>query len=151
MSDTGKFTVTLTRKAGFEFAADFALPGVPALHLDEPAPLGGGTGPNPARVLAAAIGDCLSASLLYCLQRARIPVDGITTSVEGEMVRNAAGRLRMGPMRIRVAPEIAGDQDRIGRCLEIFEDFCVVTQSVRDGMDVSVAVEPVAPVEATRP
>jgi hypothetical protein len=27
------------------------------------------------------------------------------------------------------------------RCLEIFEDFCLVTQSVRAGVDVSVDVE----------
>lgn len=30
------------------------------------------------------------------------------------------------------------------RCLELFEGFCVVTQSVRRGIDVDVAVEPVS-------
>lgn len=34
------------------------------------------------------------------------------------------------------------DGERIGRCLELFEDLCVVTQSVRTGIDVQVAVEP---------
>ena len=29
-----------------------------------------------------------------------------------------------------------------GRCLEIFESFCTVTESVRHGIDVAVAVEP---------
>jgi hypothetical protein len=28
------------------------------------------------------------------------------------------------------------------RCLELFEDFCVVTQSVRRGIDAEVAVAP---------
>ena len=30
------------------------------------------------------------------------------------------------------------------KCLGMFEDFCVVTQSVRDGLDVEVKVEPQA-------
>jgi len=30
------------------------------------------------------------------------------------------------------------------RCLELFEDFCVVTQSVRAGIAVDVAVEPIS-------
>ena len=35
-----------------------------------------------------------------------------------------------------------GDASRMSRCLDLFEDFCVVTQSVREGIDVRVAVEP---------
>jgi hypothetical protein len=30
----------------------------------------------------------------------------------------------------------------------VFEDFCIVTQSVRDGLDVQVSVEPAEPVAA---
>jgi hypothetical protein len=35
------------------------------------------------------------------------------------------------------------------RCLELFEDFCVVTQSVRAGINVEVDVEPTAGERAT--
>ncbi len=41
------------------------------------------------------------------------------------------------------------DKDRIGRCLELFEDFCVVTASVRKGVEVEVQVVPQTGAENT--
>jgi len=76
--------------------------------------------------MAAAVGHCLSASALYCLRKARIPVTGMRTVVEGSFVRNERSRLRIGGIKVTIQPEVsAADQDRMGRCLEIFEDFCV--------------------------
>jgi len=54
-------TVRLTQIADFQFEAHFAA-GVPALLCDEPPPLGQGQGPSPVQLLAAAVGNCLSAS-----------------------------------------------------------------------------------------
>jgi len=52
------------------------------------------------------------------------------------------GALFSEAMRVVMRPVLAeGDQKRIGRCLEVFEDFCIVTQSVRDGIDIQVDVE----------
>ena len=68
---------------------------VPPLLLDEPEPLGDGDGPNAAKVLAAAVGNCLSASALYCLRRARIDVQSMRTTVSASLSRNEAGRLRV--------------------------------------------------------
>lgn len=148
--DEKSFAVALRLTDGYRFAADFGLDGVPPLELDEPRPLGEGRGPNAARVLAAAIGNCLAASLLYCLRRARIDVQGVAARVEGEMVRNERGRLRIGPVRVTLEPRVPAEQrERMGRCLELFEDFCVVTQSVRDGLDVAVDVQVAEPAEAS--
>jgi putative phosphoribosyl transferase len=142
LADGERFTLTLSRQQGYQFAADFGAEGVPPLVLDEPPPLGTGTGPNPTRVLAAAIGNCLSASLLYCLEKARVPVSDFGATVEGELVRNPQGRLRIGGIRVTLAPVIGADPARIERCRALFEDFCIVTQSVRDGIDVEVDVVP---------
>jgi uncharacterized OsmC-like protein len=140
------FDVTLDQDGGYQFTIDFAQPGVAPLVVDESAPLGSGNGPNPARVLAAAVGHCLGASLLFCLNKARVPVDGLSVHVHGEMVRNEKGRLRIGRLSVQLRPEVSrDDQDRLGRCNELFEDFCIVTESVRHGIDVDVAIEAMEP------
>ena len=58
MNEERDATVTLELTEGYRFRVDFDLPGVPTLLMDEPAPIGEGVGPNAARVLAAAVGNC---------------------------------------------------------------------------------------------
>jgi len=144
------FTLSLTLQDGYAFSVDFGEDGISALLTDEPAPLGTGRGPNPMRLLAAAVGSCLGASLLFCLRKSRVEVRGLRTSVEGTVVRNERGRLRIGEIRVRLAPDVAPEQrERMSRCLELFEDFCTVTQSIRQGIAVNVEVEGVPAVLAS--
>ena len=132
----------------FQFLIDFDTAGVADLMTDEMPPLGEGLGPNPARLLAAAVGNCLAASLLFCLQKSHITPQMVRAVVEGGMERNERGRMRIKEMRVRLEPSLdAADLPRITRCAEIFEDFCIVTESVRDGIEIAVAM---APVEADR-
>lgn len=145
MNPTGNqdhFAITLTLDEGYAFNVDFGDANVGSFVVDEVPPLGRGRGPNPARLLAAAIGSCLGASLLFCLRKARIEPAGLRTTVEGTLVRNERGRLRIGKIRVGLAPELSADQrERMGRCAELFEDFCIVTESVRQGVEVDVEVE----------
>ncbi|MBI4408206.1 MAG: OsmC family protein [Gemmatimonadetes bacterium] len=144
------FAVELVQRDGFEFGVDFDGDGLLDLRVDEPPPLGGGRGPNAARLLAAAVGHCLSASLLFCLRKARVEVGGIRTRVQGSLVRNEHGRLRVGELRIALQPELEpADRDRIGRCLEVFEDFCLVGQSVKRGIPLHIEVEPLVAAHAS--
>ena len=146
------FSLTLDRLERYRFDARFDDDAWPALRLDEPEPLGEGTGPNASRVLAAAIGNCLSASLVFCLEKARVPVGDVTARVEGHFTRNERGRMRIGGIKVTIQPRVDGiPRSRLARCMELFEDFCVVTQSVRDGIDVQVEVEPVGAVEDDDP
>lgn len=138
-----RFTVELTAGEGYRFDVDFKMPGVATLQVDEPEPLGVGDGPNASRLIAAAVANCLSASLLFCFRKARIEPSGFRATVEGEMVRNEKNRLRIGSLEVRLHPDMTEeDQARMGRCLQLFEDFCVVTESVRQGIEVNVEVEP---------
>ncbi|MBS4729280.1 OsmC family protein [Mycobacterium sp. SM1] len=136
-------TITMELEEGYRFRVDFGLPGVSTLVMDEPAPLGEQNGPNASRVLAAAVGNCLSASALFCLNRARVPVHRMRTTVSVSLTRSESGRLRIGRLRVQIEPQVDDpDSGRVRRCLELFEDYCVVTQSVRHGVDVDVQVQP---------
>jgi hypothetical protein len=47
---------------------------------------------------------------------------------------------------VRLTPTVPAEQHpAVPRCLALFEDYCVVTASVRPAIDVRVTVEPVAP------
>jgi len=129
---------------GYRVAATFpGVPGAAPMTLDEGPPLGTSAGPTPADVLAAAIGGCLSASLTLCLNKAHLEPDAINASVTARMVRNEAGRLRIEGIDVDLTPCFAGaDQGRFDRCKGLFEDFCIVTESVRHGIDVQVTVAP---------
>ena len=144
-----RFEVALTLRDGYAFTVDFAAGEGAPLVVDELPPLGEANGPNPARLLAAAVGSCLSASLLFCLRKSRVEVSQLRTTVEGTIVRNERGRLRIGGIRVRLAPEVTPEQrERMARCLDLFQDFCIVTESVREGIAVDVQVEN-APVAVT--
>ena len=137
-----RFTVRVERQDDFRFDVDFGAD-LPHLLVDEPPPLGAGSGPNAARVLAAAIGNCLGASLLFCLRKSRVEVDALAVVVDGSIVRTPRGRLRIGAMRVRIEPTVAaGSEEKLERCMGLFEDFCTVTGSVRDGIEVDVEVVP---------
>jgi organic hydroperoxide reductase OsmC/OhrA len=140
MADT--FQVELERLGGYRFRADFGNPAIPPLVLDEGPPLGQDAGPNPTKLLATAVGNCLSASLVFCLGKSRVEVGTLRTTATGRLVRNERGRLRIERIDVLLRPELPGaDPARVQKCLERFEDFCTVTASVRQGLTVGVKVE----------
>ncbi len=140
MAEDPRFTITLERLEDYEFKVRFDWDGVDDLLLDEPVPMGGQRGPNASRLLAAAVGNCLSASLIFCLRKAKIEPTGMKTTVEGRIVRNENKRLRVGGVSVRIELDTGEDPNRMGRCLSLFEDYCVVTESVRKGIEVDVEV-----------
>ncbi len=125
---------------GLRFTVSFPeIPGAVPIVIDEEPPAGGGTGPNPTALLAASIGSCLAASLVFCLGRARLTPANVSADVRAHVVRNDAGRFRVDGVNVALAVEIAdADDPRLQRCRELFEDFCIVTQSVRTGIPVDV-------------
>jgi uncharacterized OsmC-like protein len=84
MSDNA--SVTITRQSGYQFLVDFG-ESLPQLLADEPAPLGQGAGPAPDHMLLAAVANCLSASLLFALQKFKQDPGALIATATPEMGR----------------------------------------------------------------
>jgi uncharacterized OsmC-like protein len=142
MSETHEtFTVHVEHLQGFEFKLRYDWPGLDETILDEPEPLGHEKGPNASRLVAAAVGNCLAASLLFCLNKSRVPPRSLKADVTGSMVRSEKGRMRIGGIQVRLQVDPGeGQAPRLKRCLDLFEDYCVVTASIRGGIPVQVEV-----------
>jgi organic hydroperoxide reductase OsmC/OhrA len=137
-----EFTTNLDQVKDYEFTVSFDKEALGKLTMDEPAPLGTEKGPNASRVLSSAVGHCLTSSLIFCLQKSRISLKRVATKVHTILARNEAGRWRVQGIKVEINADPLNEQDRerMKRCLDMFEDFCIVTQSVRKGISVEVAV-----------
>lgn len=138
MSET--VTVSLVQDQNFRFAIHFS-ENMPVLIGDEPPPLGGGTGPSPSQLLAAAVGNCLSDSLLFALRKFKQEPDPIQTTVTATVGRNAGNRLRVQNIIVKLTMGVPSTQlEHLDRVLSQFEEFCTVSQSVRQGIPIEVEV-----------
>lgn len=139
MDPVSTFALQVEQVDAFEFRVRFDKEQYADLYMDEPEPLGKDSAPNPARILAAAIGNCLSASLVFCLKRKGVTAQGLRSELEVVLTRNEHKRLRVGRVDVKIHVQDV-PQEVLDSCVEMFEDFCVVTQSVREGLEVKVDV-----------
>ncbi len=133
--------VRLQQRQDYRFDIHFE-PDMPVLTSDEPAPLGTGQGPSPVQLLAAAVGNCLSDSLLFALRKFHQTPDPLHCTVRAEVGRNAQGRVRVLQMHAQITLGVAAEKlEHLDRVLEQFEAFCTVTQSVGQGIPIHLTVQ----------
>jgi uncharacterized OsmC-like protein len=114
---------------------------MPVLTSDEPVPLGTGTGPSPVQLLCAAVGNCLSDSLLFAFRKFKQTPEPIQCEVQAQVGRNEQGRIRVLKIAAKLKLGVAGTQlEHAERVLSQFEEFCTVTQSVGQGIPIHTRV-----------
>ena len=142
MSDATQIQLTLEQEDDYAFRIRFDDTALEPLLSDEPAPLGHDRGPSPARLLLAGVANCLVASLLFALRKQRNAPGRLRARITATPVRNAEGRWRIPQAFVELQlPEGNESYQHLERVLEQFEEFCIVTQSVRQGIDVAVTVK----------
>jgi organic hydroperoxide reductase OsmC/OhrA len=138
------FQVNLRHDTGYQFVGqaseDGRQHGEP-FRSDEPDPVGDAAAPATPALLGAAVGHCLSASLLETLRHAHIDVEDVETEAVSVVALNAEGLPRIDHVRVTIRPVLRAPNARTQRCADVFEKHCTVTSSVRSGIDVRVAVE----------
>ena len=141
MSTEQPLRVTLEQQEDFAFTLRFEDTGLEDWLTDEPPPLGSGRGPNPSRLLLASVANCLVASLLFALRKFKNEPGKLRAEISAKLERNAAGRWCLPRSSVVLTlVDDAANLHQVERVLAQFEEFCVVTQSVRDGIAVDVVV-----------
>ena len=99
-------------------------------------------GPNPSRLLGLALLGCLSASFIFCLKKKNLTLNDLNAEAELTIGRNEKGfwRVKKVDVDINIGISDPATRKRADQCRRMFEQYCVVTQAVREGIDVEVSL-----------
>ncbi|RZU36916.1 putative OsmC-like protein [Fluviicoccus keumensis] len=134
-------SIRIIREHDYRFTVDFG-EAFAALSADLPPPLGQADGPSPEHLLAAAVANCLSASLVFALRKFKQEPGKMETVVTCTTGRNEQNRIRVTGMEAVLNLGCPAENlEHLERILGQFEDFCTVSQSVQSGIPLTIHVE----------
>jgi len=111
-------------------------------NIDEPASFHGtDLGPSAVEYLLIGIGGCLGTTFIYCLQKNNIELETFEVVVEGELSRTGPKmllRLVNVDVDMKFTPKEASSDVEINRCMKEFTEYCIVTNSIAEGVNVNV-------------
>ena len=133
-------TVARNRQCGYQFLVAFG-PAIAQLAVDAPSPMGEGAGPAPDHLLLAAVANCLSASLVFALQKFKQDPGPLKATATATTGRNQDKRLRITDIQVQLdLGRPAAELEHLDRVLAQFEEFCTVSMSVRQGIAIGIQV-----------
>jgi organic hydroperoxide reductase OsmC/OhrA len=107
-------------------------------------------GPDATQLLAMAVLGCLNASFIFCLNKRNLTIDDLEAQAEVSFKKNESGYIRVKKIDIKIRPK-SNDLDtlkRIQQCIKkvksgnmFFEESCIITSSVREGINVNVDID----------
>lgn len=149
MKKESTFTITMEKTGKMQFTTNFDK-NVPNLIFDEPEISGGQDEyPNASRILTASIANCLSASFAFCLLKSRVPMDNVKIKAVATTTsqRNEEGRWRIPKVKVELFPTFEGHNPvpekimkRFERCARIYEKYCTVSQSIKQGINIETKI-----------
>jgi organic hydroperoxide reductase OsmC/OhrA len=106
-------------------------------------------GPDATQLLAMAVLGCLNASFIFCLNKRNLTIDELEARAEVSFKKNESGYIRVEKIDVKITPK-TDDPDtlkRIQQCIKkvksgkmLFEENCIITSSVREGINVNVDI-----------
>jgi organic hydroperoxide reductase OsmC/OhrA len=91
------------------------------------------------------LANCLAASLLFALRKYKNDPGKLVTKSRATLSRNEQGRLRITHVTVDLQlSDALSTLEHADRAFAQFENFCIVTESVRQGIAVEVNVRDAA-------
>ena len=110
--------------------------------IDEPASFHGtDLGPSAVEYLLIGIGGCLGTTFIYCLQKNNIELETFEVVVDGKVSHTGPKmrlRLENVDVDLKFTPKEASSDVEINRCMEEFTKYCIVTNSIANGLPIKV-------------
>jgi len=110
--------------------------------VDEPVSFHGtDLGPSAVEYLLIGIGGCLGTTFIYCLQKNNVDLEALEVVVDGKL--SHAGpkmllRLVDVEVDLKFMPKGTSSEVEINKCMKEFTEYCIVTNSIREGVNVNV-------------
>lgn len=144
VADAGsEFALTVYLYRQYQQIADFHLPGVAVLGLDECPPLGRGWGPSPVQLLGSSIGACLAGALLRAMRDAGATVVDLHTRVSGRVRIDTLGRSHVASLTVRLAPVLASRNDADALpSPERLAQLSMIADALRTDLPLWIAINP---------
>ncbi|MFW9827519.1 MAG: OsmC family protein [Candidatus Thorarchaeota archaeon] len=100
-------------------------------------------GPSPVKLLALSILGCLAASFLFCIKKRGLSLANLEGKAETTVARNNKGLWRIKKINISLIPKTNDIiiKKRIEQCKKFFEKYCIISESVRLGIDIDLNIE----------
>jgi uncharacterized OsmC-like protein len=111
-------------------------------EVDEPVSFHGtDLGPSAVEYLLIGIGGCLGTTFIFCLQKKNIELETFEVVVDGKVSHTGPKkrlRLENVDVDLKFTPKEASSDLEINRCMKEFTKYCVVTNSITNGLPINV-------------
>ncbi|MBD3193714.1 MAG: hypothetical protein GF317_01565 [Candidatus Lokiarchaeota archaeon] len=106
-------------------------------------------GPDAASLLGMAVISCLSASFIFCLQKRNLSLDDLEANADISFKEPKKGYMRIDTINVNLKPKTKDSEvlKRMKQCIRelksghmFFEESCIITPSVREGINIHVNV-----------
>ncbi len=143
MSNVLKTKVGLKQKEEMIFKCDFGNLKMGNLYIDEKNKKENEKiGTSPTKLLALSVLGCLAASFSFCLQKKKFSLSGLEAKAEVTISRNDKRFWRVKKIDVEMMPKIDTPEmrKRADQCRKFFEQYCIISESLRTGFEVSVNI-----------
>ena len=111
-------------------------------NIDEPTSFHGtDLGPSSVEYLLIGIGGCLGTTFMYCLQKRNVKMKSVEIEIDGKLSHVGPKlllRLTKVDVEIKFIPEENASSEEINLCIKNFREYCIVSNSIADGLPINV-------------